>query len=182
MKCSRLLDDARQNIWQAWKRDLERLERIAQSSGPSPKEVRIWHVYGKVRFAIKQLKFPPTSKAEVIKGPVSDILGIVVSAMGLYDAIKNKNTLGIVNNVIGIVGCVVALTLWSATFVTGIQVLSTVSALAGVAFFIAPLIIELFWPRSLALETANKLTEISQKELQGYLHQLRGFSESGSRR
>ena len=90
--------------------------------------------------------------------------------------------MGIVNNVIGIVGCVVALTLWSAALVTGIQVLSTVSALAGVAFFIAPLIIQLIWPRSLALETANKLTEISQKELQGYLHQLGGFSESGSRR
>ena len=177
-----MLDDARQNIWQAWKRDLQRIERIAQASGPSPKQVGIKQMYGKIRFAIKQLKFPPTSTAGLIRGPVSDILGIVVSAMSLHDAIKNKNTMGIVNSVIGIVGCVVALTLWSAALITGIQVLSAISALAGVAFFIAPLIIQLFWPRSLALETANKLTEISQKELQGYLHQLGGFSESGSRR
>ena len=113
---------------------------------------------------------------------MSDILGIVVSAMSLHDAIKNKNTMGIVNSVIGIVGCVVALTLWSAALITGVQVLSAISAMAGVAFFIAPLIIQLFWPRSLALETANKLTEVSQKELQGYIHQLEGFSEAGTRR
>ena len=113
---------------------------------------------------------------------MSDILGIVVSAMNPHDAIKNKNTMGIVNSVIGIVGCVVALTLWSATLITGIQVLSTISALAGVAFFVAPLIIQIFWPRSLALETANKLTDVSQKELQGYVYQLGGFSGAGSRR
>lgn len=127
---------------------------------------------------MKRLKFPPKLRV----GPVSDILGIVVSGMGLYDAIKNKNTMGMVNSVLGIVGSVVALSLYSAALITGLQVLSTISALAGVAFFIAPLIVQLFWPRSLALETANKLTEISRNDLQGYQHQLGRFTESGARR
>lgn len=66
------------------------------------------------------MKFLFISKVEVIKGFVLDIFGIVVSVMGFYDVIKNKNILGIVNNVIGIVGCVVVLILWSVIFVIGI--------------------------------------------------------------
>lgn len=173
-----LLDAARDNIFNAWKADFERLKQLAEASRPSPKQVKAWHVYGKVKFFVKRLNFPPKLRV----GPVSDVLGIVISGMGLYDAIKNKNTMGIVNSVLGIVGSVVALSLFSASLITGLQVLSTISALAGVAFFIAPLIVQLFWPSNLAIETANKLTEISRNDLQGYRHQLGRFTESGARR
>lgn len=130
---------------------------------------------------MKRLKFPPTSQLRFV-GPVSDILGIIVSGIGLYDAIQTDNTMGMVYSVLGIVGGIVALTLFTTVMITGIQTLSAISAVAGVAFFIAPLIVQIIWPRSLAIETANKLSEISQKDLQGYLHQLEKFSESGSRR
>ena len=113
---------------------------------------------------------------------MSDILGIVVSGMGLYDAIKNKNTMGMVNSALGIVGSVVGLTLFAITVKTGLVVLTTASALAGAVFFIAPLVVQLFWPKNLALETANKLTEISRNDLQGYQHQLGQFFETGARR
>ncbi|KAJ7386528.1 hypothetical protein OS493_008664 [Desmophyllum pertusum] len=129
-------DTARQNIFDAWKADFERLQQLAETSKPSPKKVRVWHVYGKAKFFVKRLNFPPKLRI----GPVSDILGIVVSGMGLYDAIKNKKHHGD-----------------------------------------APLIVQLFWPTSLALETANKLTEISRNDLQGYQHQLEKFTESGAR-
>ena len=97
-------------------------------------------------------------------GPVSDILGIIVSGIGLYDAIQTDNTMGMVNSVLGIVGGIVALTLFTTVMITGIQIVSAISAVET------------------AIETANKLSEISQKDLQGYLHQLETFSESGSRR
>ena len=113
---------------------------------------------------------------------MSDILGIIVSGIGLYDAIQTDTTMGMVNSVLGIVGGIVALTLFTTAMITGIQILSAISAVAGFAFFIAPLIVQIIWPRNLAIETANKLSEISQKDLQGYLHQLEKFSESGSRR
>ena len=111
-------------------------------------------------------------------GPISDILGIVVSSIGLYDAIQKKNTLGIVNSVVGIVGGVAALSLFTAAVTTGVKVFATIGGLAGAAFFVVPLLIQMFWPRRLAIE----LTEISQKDLQGNLHQLSRLSESGSRR
>ena len=114
--------------------------------------------------------------------PISDILGIVVSSIRLFDAIQKKNTLGIVNSVLGIVGGVVALSLFTAAVTTGIKVFATIGGLAGAAFFVVPLLIKMFWPRSLAMETANKLTEIFQKDLQGNLHRLSRLSESGSRR
>ena len=122
--CSPLTDASRQHIFDAWKDDFNRLKRLAEASRPSPKEVKAWHVYGKAKFFVKRLKFPPTSSLKFI-GPVSDILGIVVSGIGLYDAIKNQNTMGIVNSVLGIVGSVVALSLFTTALVTGIQVQQT---------------------------------------------------------
>lgn len=176
-----LIDETKQRIFEAWKRDMERLQRLAELTRPSPKNPKIWEVYGSCKYFFKQLRFPPTSSMR-FAGPISDILGIVVSSIGLYDAIQKKNTLGIVNNVLGIVGGVVALSLFTAAVTTGIKVFATIGGLAGAAFFVVPLLIKMFWPRSLAIETANKLTEISQKDLQGNLHQLSRLSESGSRR
>ncbi|KAK2563041.1 hypothetical protein P5673_014050 [Acropora cervicornis] len=173
-------DESKQRIFEAWKRDMERLQRLAESTRPSPKNPKIWQVYGSCKYFFKQLRFPPTSSMR-FAGPISDILGIVVSSIGLYDAIQKKNTLGIVNSVLGIVGGVVALSLFTAAVTTGVKVFATIGGLAGAAFFVVPLLIQMFWPRSLAIETANKLTEISQKDLQGNLHQLSRLSESGSR-
>lgn len=87
-----------------------------------------------------------------------------------------------VNSVLGIVGSVVGLTLFTSALVTGLEILSTLNALAGAAFFMLPLIVKLFWPSNLAIDTANKLTEISRNDLDGHLHQLGQFSESGARR
>ncbi|KAL9950616.1 hypothetical protein ACROYT_G043139 [Oculina patagonica] len=171
-------ENARRNIFNAWKADLRELQQLAEAGKPSPKAVRAWHVYGKAKFFIKRIKFPPKYRV----GPWSDILGIVVSGINLHNAIKNKNSLGMVNSVLGIVGSVVGLTLFTSALVTGLEILSTLNALAGAAFFMLPLIVKLFWPSNLAIDTANKLTEISRNDLDGYLHQLGQFSESGARR
>ncbi|XP_078353902.1 uncharacterized protein LOC144638585 [Oculina patagonica] len=170
-------ENARRNIFNAWKADLRELQQLAEAGKPSPKAVRAWHVYGKAKFFIKRIKFPPKYRV----GPWSDILGIVVSGINLHNAIKNKNSLGMVNSVLGIVGSVVGLTLFTSALVTGLEILSTLNALAGAAFFMLPLIVKLFWPSNLAIDTANKLTEISRNDLDGYLHQLGQFSESGAR-
>ncbi|KAL9950615.1 hypothetical protein ACROYT_G043138 [Oculina patagonica] len=170
-------DRARQNIFDAWKADFKRLQQLAETGKPSPMKVRAWHVYSTVRFFVERLKLPAVLRV----GPVSEILGIVVNGMRLYDAIKNRNTMGMVISVLGIVGCVVALSLYTATLITGLQVLSTISGVAAVTFWITSTIVYLVWPRNKVIETANKLTEFSRNDLKGYQHQLERFTESGAR-
>ncbi|KAL9977465.1 hypothetical protein ACROYT_G014871 [Oculina patagonica] len=174
-------DRARQNILDAWKADFEGLRQLAEASKPSPKALRAWHVYGSARFLVKNLEKQVKQLAKYKPlGIISDILGIVVSGMGLHDAIKNKNTMGMVNSVLGIVGCVVALSLYTAALFTGLQVLSTISGVAGIVFWITPLIIKLIWPKNMIIETANALTNISRNDLKGYQDQLGRFTESGA--
>ena len=80
---------------------MERLQRLAESTRPSPKNPKIWQVYGSCKYFFKQIRFPPTSSMR-FAGPISDILGIVVSSIRLYDAVQKKNTLGIVNSVLAL--------------------------------------------------------------------------------
>ena len=138
---------------------------------------------------MRRLNFP--AQLAMIR-PISDVLGIVISGMGLHDAIKNKNTMGIVNNVIGIVGCTVALGLFAAQAAAKhvaskvlaklVTFIPVVGPILGFAFFFAPLLVQMFWPRSLAIETANKLTEVARDDLQGYRQQLAGLSQTGAQR
>lgn len=172
-------DTAREAIFNAWKADFAKLKQLANRNRPSPKEVKAWHVYGKVRYFVRRLDFPP-QLANV--RPFTDILGIVISGMGLHDAIKNQNKMGIVNNILGIVGCTVALGLFAAQTVAKHVASKVLAKLVGfipvvgpvlaIAFFLAPIIVQILWPRSLAIETANKLTEVASHELQGYRDQL----------
>ena len=129
---------------------------------------------------VKRLKFKPTSPGKFV-GPVSDVLGIVVSGLGLADAIEHQNTKGIVKSVIGIVGGLVGLVAFGFVL-KGFALAGPIGALAGAAFFIIPLIVELLWPSNLAIETANKLSEISRNDMEGYLSQLKKFTESGKNR
>jgi hypothetical protein len=135
--------------------------------------VKAWHVYGTVKALVKRLKFQ-TEPGRFL-GPVSDIVGIVISGFGLADAIENSNTKGIVKSVVGIVGGLVGLAAFALA-------MPGFGAIAGVAFFIIPMIIEAFWPSNFAIETANKLSEISREDMEGHLTQLMKFSASGSKR
>jgi hypothetical protein len=173
--------DVRNQLNKAWTDDFNRLKALGESDDPdAPKDLKAWQVYGKIKVLVKRLKFKPTSPGR-FTGPVADVLGIVVSSFGLADAIANGNTKGIVKNVVGIVGGLVGLVAFG--FVTqGIAIAGPIGALAGAVFFIIPLIVELAWPSNLAIETANKLSEVSRNDLNGYSSQLKRFSDSGKKR
>lgn len=156
-----------------WLADFNRLKELAESSSPTPKKLKAWQVYGTAKALIKRLKFD--TKPGKFLGPVSDVLGIVISGFGLADAIENSNIKGIVKSVVGIVGGLVGLAAFGLA-------MPGLGAVAGVAFFIIPMIIEALWPSNLAIETANKLSEISRKDMEGHLTQMIKFSASGKKR
>lgn len=163
----------RNEVADAWLADFNRLKELAESNSPTPKKRKASEVYGTAKALIKRLKFE--SKPGKLVGPVSDVVGIVISAFSLADAIENSNTKGIVKSVVGIVGGLVGLAAFGLA-------MPGLGALAGVAFFIIPMLIEAFWPSNLAIETANKLSEISREDMEGHLTQLIKFSASGKKR
>ena len=180
-----MIDEARKKIFSAWKEDLTGLKTLSEASNPTARELRSLLVYGKVKYYVKRLQFGRT-KSEIHQNlkfirPVADTLGIIVSGIGLVDAIITKNTVGIINNVLGIVGSVVGLSLFTASLTASAVakvVLVAVSGLVGTAFFIIPLTVLAFWPTNLAVETANKLTKVSQKDLEDYFQHLGSFTGS----
>lgn len=159
------------------------MKRLGEQNGPGgKKELRVWQMYGKVKVLTKRLKFTvPFGPNGKFGGPVADVLGIVVSSFGLAECISTGNTNGIVKNAIGIVGSLVGLVAFG--FVTqGVAIAGPIGALVGAVFFIIPMIVDLLWPSNLAIETANKLSEVSRNDLNGYLSQLRGMREEGKKR
>lgn len=174
-------DEDRQRIFDAWKKDIKRLEKIAETGTPSAHKTKVWQVYGKVKYFVKQLKFPQTSVLR-FHGPVADILGIAIGITGLRESIQKKNTLGIVNNVLAIVGGATGLLFFGLKMATGLEIFGTVGGLLGAAFFVVPIMISLIWPKSPTVDTANRLTEISSDNLNAYRTQLRSFTASGTHR
>ena len=181
--CFHLTDDTRKKIFDAWKQDFTGLKTLSEAKNPTAKTLRALLVYGRVKYYLKRLEFgrPDSEIQKKLKfiRPVADVLGIIVSAGGLVDAIITKNTVGIINNVLGIVGSVVGLSLFTAALTASGAtqvVLAAASGLVGTAFFIIPLTVLAFWPTNLAVESANKLSKVSQKDLEDYFQHLGGFT------
>jgi len=173
----------RSAVEKIWTADFQKLKRLGEEGGPGgKKELRAWQVYGNVKLLAKRLKFTvPVGPNGKFGGPVADVLGIVVSSFGLAESIAAKDTKGIVKNAIGIVGGLVGLVAFgflSQGFAMG----GPIGAFAGAIFFLIPMIVDLLWPSNLAIETANKLSEVSRNDLNGYLSQLKGVREEGMKR